>query len=282
MGKRDRREHIDDALLSWVEIDDLPIQVRTEFFPRTPERCVVGVEVGLMRGLLAVDDAGARVELLLYLREDGGRDIARYREEVPLTAAASLQDLRYVKTIDAKPGKYWLKVVARDNVKGTVGTSVAHLTIPEFDDDRPIISTLMLMAPDDRANLVAAREGGSFAERAFHVDDRHFFPVPDNVFPAKGEVVCFFRVGNLKLDRETSRPRMTVRYTIWRGDQPVSQQTVHYSAAEAPSPDEGLPIYVRVPVEGLGEGDYRLEVSAYDILATKGIKSEVKFTVAPG
>ena len=89
------------------------------------------------------------------------------------------------------------------------------------------------------------------------------------MFRSEGEIVCYFRVLNLKLNEE-QLPRLSVRYTIWRDGQPISQQTVHYRADETPDPERGVPIHVRLPLDSLGAGNFKLEVSAYDIWPPRG------------
>ncbi|MFN7975616.1 MAG: hypothetical protein U0166_25300, partial [Acidobacteriota bacterium] len=279
MTRAEKKNQLDGALLSWVDVHDLPVQLRTEFYPASTDRCQVSLELGVPRGLLAVDDAGARADVVIFQVRDDGKGSHKYEEQVVMSGDSSLKDFRYVRSIEMRPGSYWIKAVVRDAVNGTVGTTGAHVTVPEFEKDRPIMSSLVLMAPEENVNLVAAKETGPEALRTFRVAGAQLYPSADNVFAAKGEIVCFFRVTNLQMDASSKLPRLTVRYTVWKDKTPLYQQTVHYKADEPPDPVTGFPIYVRLPVEQLGAGQYRLEVSSYDVVATKGLKADVDFTV---
>ena len=58
LTKSERKNQIRDALLSWADISDLPIQLGTSFYPLSTDRTLLGLELALPRGLLAVTRRG--------------------------------------------------------------------------------------------------------------------------------------------------------------------------------------------------------------------------------
>ena len=279
LTRGERKDHLEDALLSWVDIDELPIDVRAEFAPAAGDRSFIDVELGIDRGLLAAREGVAPgIDVLIYFRPDGAKKVAQSSESIALSAEQTLKDLRYVKAIEAAPGNYWLKVVVRDTTSGALGTASAYVTIPE-PPKGPITSTLRLLVPAGGSQLILAAEGGEAAARGLRFGDRSLVPVPTNTFQAPGPVIAYLSVRNVATDPAQGGAKLTVAYVLSRGTDPVLRGEVPYQGPAGPGGE--IPVHLELPLAGLEPGSYRLEVIASDLVAKKGMRTAVEFTLAP-
>ncbi len=279
LSKREKKEQLETALLSWVQLSDLPIDLRTEFYPLKEGKSRLSVELLVTRGLIAGGDKGGKMEILYYLRLQDDKKPRKETLEVSIDPSDLTRDLVHVRGFDVAPGNYWLKVIARDRTTGRLGSDGAYLTIPKRPQEGPSISSLVPLVPAKGSHLVLAEEDKTLAADALQLGDELFVPAVDNIFLQKSRVVCLIRVGNLVLDKVTSLPRLTVRYRVWRNRKPFTEQMVHYRAEKPPDATYGVPLHVALPTES--PGDYRIEVVAYDVSAGKGMKTELKYIVAP-
>lgn len=278
LGKREREKQLEDAFGAWTGIEQIPVDIRTDFYPDSARRTTVALELALPPAAVCADVTGGRFEVVARVFRPSGRKVEEHRRMVTLSEVEASRAVRYVEGITLKPGNYILKAVVRDDVSGNMGTAVARFKIPEFAKDGPIVSTPVLLAPESTAKLVSS-EASARVVSGYSLGGERLLPVSTGSLAPAGEAVCHFRAMNLRLDPLTSHPRLIVSYTMTRGDELVLRQLVHYKIEGEVDPEIGAPVHVRIPLERLSPGEHRLEVLAYDVIASKAIRSDVAFTI---
>ena len=275
MSRTEKSQQLDQAVLSWVKLSELPLELGTEFSPQPSGDVRLAIELGLERGLLTVSDEDeAELEVSVYLLPEGSKRVKQWSETLELAAADSLRPFRYLTSREVEPGSYHLKVVARDNVGGQIGTQSAYLTIPDLSGG-PTVSSLALLEYDAEANVVFGREGGSELARVLTMGETTLVPSPENRFSLTDTLICYVEASNLARDPKTDLPRLATRYEILHGEQRLAWETVEHPVGL--NPKEPIPIHMRIPLDDLYEGRFRLEVSILDLVADKGIKAGVDF-----
>lgn len=279
LSRREREAQIEDAFGAWSGIDEIPLGIRTDFYPDSAKRTTAAMEIAIPPSALSAGAAGGRFEIVARLFRPNGRKVAEQRQLVPLSEVESSRELRYVSGFTLKPGNYVLKAVVRDDLAGTLGTAIDRFKIPEFADDGPIVSTPVLLANRGAARLVASA-GSARVVSGYALSGERLMPVAAGALRPEGEAVCHFRVMNLRTDPATGHPRLIVSYTMVRGQELVLRQLVHYKIEGEVDPEIGAPVHVRVPLDRLAPGAHRLEVLAYDVLAGKAIRTALAFEIA--
>ena len=278
LSKRERTEHLREPLLSWVDLDDVPVELQASFFPAGTENTQLLASVILPPYALSPATTGPQAEILFHVEDRDGDTVMEEVEPLGLSPSDVERQLTWVRPLELTPGRYWARVVVRDELTGFMGTGTASITAPRFHQDRPVISTLHLMARPESARLLSIDRAH---EDAYWFQGRVFHPQPHQTFDDSGPILCHFRVGNLQLDPETQRPRLVVLYTVTRDEEVLSQLMVHYKADAPPDPEAGVPLHFALPLSDLGAGSLDVEVIAYDVLAARGIRTSTSIVVLP-
>jgi len=223
-------------------------------------------------------DADSQIELA-YLAvdtkgevHDGLSDKIALRLRPEIRALVNRNGFRAMKRLKLKPGRYQVRVAARNLERGSIGSVVADLEIPDYRRQPFGMSNLLLTSiaasriPTIRSDEAAQVVLPSMptAHRAFPIDDvlALFAEIYDDGGAAAHKIDIVTRVrsdeGRLFFTHEDARDS---------GELKGKRGAYDYTA--------------RVPLTGLTPGPYVLEVEARSRLATDSVVSrQIRFTVA--
>jgi hypothetical protein len=210
-------------------------------------------------------------------------------EDVP---AAIIQRVRatdevYQKQVLLSPGFYALDLVLKDTNSGKVGLVNTRLAVPQFNDGQLNASSLILA---DQITPVSPKDIGP---GEFAIGDIRVRPNMNRSFSQNEELGIFLQIYNLKLDDETHKSDVSVRYRVTpienvstqgsMGTEPsrvpllagdISRDTLSRGAAEMTLED-------KLPLGSLPIGKYQLQIIVTDNLGKKNITSTAVFAVQP-
>ena len=135
LTRDDRERQLQEQLYSEVSSTDLPVVASASWFRVEPGRFYVPVSVAIPGSALPADRlARATLDVLGSVRDEQGRYVGRIRDTVQLPAPDVLaqKQMQYQTGFVLPPGRFWLKVVARENAKGTLGTYEAAINVPDL------------------------------------------------------------------------------------------------------------------------------------------------------
>ena len=135
---------LEDALLSAQARTDLSLSVTVTFRQLNRAEYLVPISVRIAPGSELVAGRGrtSRLDFLASVTDSNGITLANLRDAVELTLGpASIADLAttpiiYDAAFTLLPGRYTLKVLARDQTTGRIGTSNVTFTIPNLERQR--------------------------------------------------------------------------------------------------------------------------------------------------
>jgi len=138
------QRQLEDAFLSTQARTDLSLSVTVNFRQLNRAEYLVPISIRIAPGSELVAGRGrtSRLDFLAAVADSNGITFADLRDAVELTLGpASIADLAttpivYDAAFTLLPGRYTLKVLARDQTTGRIGTSNVTFTIPNLEKQR--------------------------------------------------------------------------------------------------------------------------------------------------
>ncbi len=138
--KEDREKQLQDELMSQLSMTDLPIYLDTAFFRMADDKYYVPVSVVVPGSAIPFVQNGdkdkATLDIIGTVTEASTKyPIGSIRDTVKLAVEsqqAARRNIQYSSGFLLAPGTYKLKIVARENQHGTIGSFETPLTIPNL------------------------------------------------------------------------------------------------------------------------------------------------------
>jgi VWFA-related protein len=234
------------ALDQTLPVQGIPMSVQAVAFPSEGGRSS-SVMVAIGAGLTAVETVN-HLDLLVGAFDDKGRSVALQRGTLEIPAVGSkrarLKD-GFVTRLELRPGRYELRVAARDRNTGRIGSVFSFVDVPNVSDQ-----ALSLSGP------VLYREGQASGNRPDASAFLPVVPIVTRLLSRSDQVGVFVRLHQAG----TIHPIRIRVSLIDTRDETVDQRTVDLGveAFNGPVADvrAPLPLKERLP------GKYLLEVTA--------------------
>jgi VWFA-related protein len=268
-----------EALNSPIQVSGLAMRVfAAPFKGAAPHASVVlGVEVN---GRDLTLDSGGKLEVSYVAVDTGGKTRAGRTDTITLNlrpenrTRVAQTGLRLLNRLELEPGRYTLRVAARDAVGGRVGAISYDLEVPDFSREPFSISglvltsmsgsTMMTARPDDQLRAVLPAS-----------------PIAIRTFPQNDEIALFTEV----YERAGAPPHAVDLAAILRSDEGtvVFKQEEERQSSELQGASGGYGFQARVPLTDVPPGLYVLTVEARSRLGDHPeAKREVMIRVVQG
>jgi VWFA-related protein len=169
-NRRDRESQLTDQLNASISSTDVPMIVGTGWFRQAQDRFYVPIAMVVPGSSVPVPQGAdkALLDVRGMVRDEQGRTIAPIKGtiEVPSGGAETLagRQVLYQTSAILPPGRFWVKLVVRENTGGAVGSFEAPINIPSPQSQglkvSPVVlSTQVQKAPDGRSDNPLIRDG---------------------------------------------------------------------------------------------------------------------------
>ncbi len=282
-GANDVSEELREAMSSPLPLSELPMAVTAAVFkgPQPNGSVVISTLIG--GGTLPLEEKDGtfrnNLELAVVAVDQKGKSFSGGRNTVDLNMKpdtakrAEAIGFRVISSLDLPPGRYTLRVGARESNTRKAGSVSYDLEVPEFTKDKLLMSSLAItsaassMAPTARAKdpLSALLPGPLSAFRDF---------------PQGDELAVFAEV----YDNSGSQPhKVDIAATVKaEGGQTVFQTSEERDSSELKGSSGGYGFVARIPLKDVAPGLYVLRVEAQSRLGDRPETSrEVIFRVGP-
>jgi VWFA-related protein len=202
---------------------------------------------------------------------DGGRDMAELRLRPQTRAQIAQHGVRLTRRLDVPPGRYQLRVGARDTGSGLVGAVTLDLDVPDFSKGDLAMSGVLVTSAS-ASRMPTANPDPDFKEILPAP------PVAQREFPRGDTVSVFAEV----YDNKIGTPhRVTIKTTVLADNGNVVFSTADERRSEELKGAGGGYGYVAaVPLAGMAPGRYVLRVEAQSFLSGGStIQRELEFRV---
>ncbi len=211
----------------------------------------------------------AAIDLAGVVLNDQGKQAGSFKTRInvnPLAAAAIAKDpsVVYSHKLPLKPGLYQVRVAARDDRSGSVGSAAQWIDIPDLSSKTLTLSTLLLAG--HISNSVQDAKGGG-EQVQFSVDRR---------FARESQLSFFTIVYNATAG---NGPKLDAQIEILRGGQRVVASPVMPVVVEPNSDLARIPYGANVGLKTLSPGRYTLKVTVTDRNANASAVNQILFDV---
>lgn len=258
----DRERQLEEQLFSAVSSTDLPVVASAAWFRIEEKRFYVPVSIAIPgSGVPADRPPRATLDVLGSIRDEQGRYIGRIRDTVQLPAPDALaqRQIQYQTGFTLPPGRFWLKVVARENTKGTVGTFEAPVVIPDLST-APVKVSSVVVGTQIRRGGGRRRQAN---ENPLIRDGVELIPSLSHVVGRNQRLYFYYEVYDPASGPEGT-PKLKTSLAFYRGRVKVFETPIVEQAALADRGRRTAVFQFDVPAEGLTPGLYTCQVNIID------------------
>jgi len=281
----DKERQLEDALMLGDPITDLTIAMELNYFQLNRAEYFVPVTLKIPGSELALAKSGGAertvIDFIGEIRDDYGSPIQNLREKVDIKlsgeSANELQHhpIEYDSGFTLLPGKYVIKVLARDSETGRIGTYQAKFVVPNLmkEEQKVPISSVVLssqrIAKQDALYNAAKDKNAAAAAAAVNpliVDGQQLLPSVNRVFSKSRDMFVFLQA----YERNATETQPMVAFvTFYRGKTKAFETTPLKIVDGLDPKTKALPIRFSLSLSKLPVGEYNCQVTVLDPMGQK-------------
>lgn len=211
----------------------------------------------------------AAIDLAGVVFNDQGKQAGSFKTRLnvnPLSPAAATKDpsVVYSHKLPLKPGIYQVRVAARDDKSGSVGSSAQWIEIPDLSSKKLTLSTLLL--------------GGQFVNSGQEQKGEQVSFSVDRRFTRESQLTFFTIIYNA-VSAAGAGPKLESQIELLRGGQRVIASPVMPVATDSNSDLARIPYGAGVGLKTLAPGRYVLKITVKDRNANTSAVNQIVFEV---
>ena len=268
----DKERQLEDALMLDNPVTEITIAMEVNYFQLNRAEYFVPVAVKIPGSELALAKRRGALRTLIdfigEVKDDNGYTIQNLRDklDIPLDKETAeklaTSPIQYDSGFTLLPGKYVIKLLARDAETGRIGTYQAAFTVPNLlrEEKRLPISSVVLSSqrvPMTEA-LLTVQKGAAQLTHQLVFDGQKLFPSVTRVFSKSRDMYVFLQA--YERNATTTQP-LVAFVTFLKGDQKVLE-TDPLQVIDGIDPrSKAVPLRFSIPLD-------KLDVGRYDCLVT--------------
>jgi VWFA-related protein len=274
----DKERQLEDALMQGDPITELTIAVEMDFFELNRAEYFVPMMIKIPGRELALAKTrfGAEhtvIDFIGEVKDDFGSTVQNIRDKVDskltdyTAAELAKRPIEYATGFTLLPGKYTVKILARDAETGRIGTYMQTYIIPNLmkEAKRIPISSVVLSSQkvDLRDAIYNALKDKDKAETAnpLVTDGQKLIPSVTRVFSKARDMYVYLQA--YEQTAETVRP-VVAFVTFYKGQTKVFETMPIQVATPSEPKLKTMPIRFTVPLTSLEPGQYDCQVTVLD------------------
>ena len=288
----DKERQLEDALMLGDPITDLTIAMEVNYFQLNRAEYYVPVVMKIPGSELALARRGGAertvIDFIGEIKDEYGATIQNIRDKVDIklsgqTAAELVKrHIEYDTGYTLLPGKYTIKVLARDNETGRIGTYLTTFVVPNLnrEEKRVPISSVVLSAervPLSEALYTAGKDKDQ-ATNPLVQEGQKLIPSVTRVFSKNRDLYVYLQA--YQHTAETAQP-MVAFVSFYRG-RTKAFETPPLPVTEAmPNRLKTTPLKLSVSLAKLPPGRYQCQVTVLDPKSQKANFWQAPVMVVP-
>lgn len=261
---------IQDALKDFYSKQALPLHLSLIYLDTPASGSVLTASVQASADYLSYGEDGkdpARVTIAGVVLNDQGKPAVTFRTGLKVNPASGPQgnasNVIYNYPAPLKPGIYQVRVAARDEASGLVGSAMQWIVIPALSTRQLSMSSLLVGLESVAANSVTA-------ERIQWSVDRKFAP---------GAHLRFITFVYNAAHASAGAPNLAAKVQIYRDNRAVISLPLAKIAAATDVDPGRVPFGSEIDLTRLPSGAYVLEVTIEDLVAHKTVSQQTTFYI---
>jgi len=271
----DKERQLEEELMLGDPITDLTISMEVNYFKLNSAEYFVPVTVKIPGSeLVLAKNTGSDRTLIDFIgevRDDYGSVYSNLRDKVSFklqgeTANALMKSpIEFDCGFTLLPGKYIIKMLARDAETGRIGTYQTTFTIPNLmkETKRVPISSIVLSGQrvDMRNALFTAGKDRAQVANPLVLEGMKLIPSVTRVFSRKNEMHVYFQV--YENSAITTEP-LIAYVTFFRGQAKAFETSAVAVTEGLQAKSKAVPVRFTIALDKLPPGEYNCQVSILD------------------
>ena len=275
----DKERQLEDALMLENPVTDIPIAMEVNYFQVSRAEYFVPVAVKIPGSELALarrrGAARTVIDFIGEVKDDYGITIQNVRDKLDIKLSdetatqLAKRPVQYETGFTLLPGKYVIKVLARDDETGRIGTYQAAFTIPNLNREEkrvPISSVVLSSQRVALGNAIYTVKKDSDWANPLVYDGQKLVPSVTRVFSASRDLYVFLQAYERS---EASAQPLVAFVSFYRGETKAFE-TSPVVQTDPPDPKtKAIPLRFAVPLQDLVPGRYDCQVTVLNADAQK-------------
>jgi len=289
----DKERQLAEALLMGDPMTDIDITMEIDYFRLARDRYFVPFAAKIPGSELELARHGGAesttIDFITVVKDAAGkqvanvRDIADFKLKGETAAQLAKRPISYDSGFTLPPGNYSLRMLARENTTGKIGTYDAKIVIPDLTSEQkrlPISSVILSSQRIDMNQAVfnAEKDKKILAANPLIEDGKKLVPSVTRVFNKSQEMYVYLQA--YEPAAETTQP-LVASVSFIRG-KTKAFETAPLEITDGLDPkSKALPLKFSVPLGKLAPGKYTCQVSVLDPTGQKFAFWRAPVVVAP-
>jgi VWFA-related protein len=287
----DKERQLEDALMLENPITDIPIAMEVNYFQVSRAEYFVPVAVKIPGSELALarrrGAARTVIDFIGEVKDDYGITIQNVRDKLDIklsdetAAQLARRPVQYETGFTLLPGKYVIKVLARDDETGRIGTYQAPFVIPNLNREEkrvPISSVVLSSQRVPLGNAIYSVKSNTDWANPLVFEGQKLVPSVTRVFSATRDLYVFLQAYERA---ETAAQPLVAFVSFYRGETKAFE-TSPVVQTDPPDPKtKAIPLRFAVPLQNLATGRYDCQVTVLNSDAQKVAFWRASIVVVP-
>jgi VWFA-related protein len=293
LSAADRERQLEEALMTENPVTDITIAMEVNYFQlnRAEYFVPVGVKIPGSELVLAQRGGAARtvIDFIGEVKDDYGITIQNVRDKLDIrlnaeTASQLAQrPIQYETGFTLLPGKYVIKILARDNETGRMGTFQTSFTIPNLNREEKRIPTSSVVLSSQRVPLSDAiysvrQKLPADAVNPLVANGEKLIPSVTRVFAKTRDLHVFLQA--YQRAATTTQP-LVASVSFFREGAKVYETAPLAVVAGLDPKTKAVPLQFTIPLDGIPAGRYECQVSVLDPTGAKATFWRAPIVIVP-
>jgi len=287
----DKERQLEEALMLENPVTDITIAMEVNYFQLSSAEYFVPVSVKIPGSELALarrrGAARTEIDFIGEVKDDYGITMQNVRDKLDIklsdqtAAELARRPVQYETGFTLLPGKYVVKVLARDNETGRIGTYQANFAIPNLNRETvrvPISSVVLASQRVPIANAIYSVKKNAESVNPLVFDGEKLMPSVTRVFSRSRDLYVFLQAYERL---ETSAQPLVAFVTFYRGEAKVLETEPLAVTGEIDPRTKAMPLRFSVPLASLAAGRYDCQVTVLEPGATKATFWRAPIVIVP-
>ena len=291
----DKERQLEDALMLENPITEMTLAMELNYFRLNRAEYFIPVAVKIPGSELALAKrrgaSRTMIDFIGEVKDDHGYTHQNLRDKLDIKIPDDIATQFATRPVQIEigftllPGKYVIKLLARDAETGRIGTYQAAFTVPNLDREqqRVPISTVVLSSQrvpvgDELFSVKNKDEKEKLAANPLILDGQKLMPSVTRVFSKNREMYVFLQA--YQQAATTTQP-LVAFVTFYRGDVKAFETAPLAVTEGLEARSKAVPLKFSVPLQNVPPGRYEAQVTVLDPTSQKAAFWRAPIAIVP-
>lgn len=282
----DKERQLEEALVLGDPVTDLPLAVEIDYFRVGRDKYFIPISVKIPGSAIDLSKKDKTdFDFIGQIRDAAGKLVGGVRDGIQVkldeakAAQLSHKQLQYDTGVTLPPGDYRLKMLARENQTGKIGTFDAKFNVPDLSKQAVSVRISSVVLSNQREPLSASPESATVGSAknskkltAMHPlvqDGIKLVPSVTRVFRKEQKMYVYFEVYDAGSDPVQNAPSVAAELTMFRGRTKAFESAPIRLTKVAANRANTIGFQFQLPLTSLQPGQYTAQVNVIDEFSRK-------------